>query len=147
MKSWPATKIIVSSYCISRLYSYLEGIDTDEQPSKNSCVFIDCKQSNDPCKTKEREDDDESLDEIPACAQVQWLYTNSNICISIFYEYVLLAIVMIYIACHAYMCYDMLIRSRALSLWLQSVNCHVCACMHCTVALGQQVDCMYIGTV
>ena len=44
MKLWPATKIIVSSYCISRLYSYLEGIDTDEQPSKNSCVFIDCKQ-------------------------------------------------------------------------------------------------------
>ena len=49
----------------------MEEIDTDEQPSKNSCVFIDYKQSNDPCKTKEREDDDESLDEIPACAQVQ----------------------------------------------------------------------------
>lgn len=49
--------------------TYLEGVDTDEQPSKNSCVFIDCKQSDDPSETKERQDDDESPEQVPACAQ------------------------------------------------------------------------------
>ena len=56
--------------------TYLEGVDTDEQPSKNCCVFIDCKQPNDPGETKERKDDDEGFEQVPACAQ--WIKIVQN---------------------------------------------------------------------
>ena len=51
------------------LSTYLQGIETDKQPSKNSSVFVDSKESNDPGESQEREDDDESLEQFPRCAE------------------------------------------------------------------------------
>ena len=45
--------------------TYLEGVQNYKDPSKNTGLFIDCKQSNDPGEAKKREEDDESFEEFP----------------------------------------------------------------------------------
>ena len=46
-------------------HTYLEGVQNDKEPGKNTCFFIDCEQSNDPSEAKKREEDDKSFEEFP----------------------------------------------------------------------------------
>ena len=44
---------------------YLERVQYDKEPSKNNCLFIDSKQSNNPGEAEEREEDEEGFEEFP----------------------------------------------------------------------------------
>ena len=53
------------------MLKHLEWVQNDKEPSKNNCLLIDSKQSNDPGESQEREEDDESFEELPVQRSAQ----------------------------------------------------------------------------
>lgn len=48
----------ISMYTQILMTTYLQRVQDGKQPCKDSCVFIDCQYPNDPCHTKQRQEDE-----------------------------------------------------------------------------------------